>query len=67
MEEIKEVKTVRIDYKCPKCKDGYLRPIGSVLASYPPIYPHQCTDCDYAESFSGKMYPYTDYRNINTP
>ena len=61
MEEVKEVKIVMVDYKCPICKDGYLRPLDSVLASYPPIYPHQCTDCDYAESIVGKVYPYPKY------
>lgn len=62
MEEIKEVKMVRVDYKCPKCDNGYLRPTGTCLTSSPPIYPHKCTHCEYSENFKNKTYPYVDYR-----
>lgn len=61
MEEKKEVKTFKVDYKCPKCKRGYLRHNGLVLTSYPAQYPHNCNnkDCDYDETFLDKTYPYT--------
>jgi len=64
MEEIKEVKTFKVDYKCPKCGKGYLRPTGTVLTSYPPQYPHKCTKCDYMETFMDKTYPYYTYKEI---
>lgn len=58
METKKEVKTVQVDYECPKCETGKLRPTGICLTTYPPMYPHKCTDCDYGETFTDKMYPY---------
>lgn len=63
MEEIKEVKPVRIDYKCPKCKTGYMRPTGIGIATNPPQYPHRCNMCECSETFTGKMYPYIEYIN----
>ena len=60
MEIKKEVKTVEIDYKCPKCKVGRLRPTGVKQMTYPPKYPHKCTNCDYTETFRN-TYPYIDY------
>jgi len=62
MEEIKEVKTVKVDYKCPKCEQGYLRPTGICYPMNPPLYPHKCTHCEHGETFSNKTYPYVDYR-----
>lgn len=63
METRKEVKIVKVDYECPKCKKGKLRHDGMVLTSFPPQYPHSCNnpDCDYGETFLGKSYPYIDY------
>jgi hypothetical protein len=67
MEVKNEVKTVRVDYLCPKCEKGFLRPTGQVLSSNPPQYPHKCNnpDCDYYETFMGKTYPYIIHENIN--
>lgn len=62
MEEIIEVKTVKIDYKCPKCGKGYLRPTGVCYSTNPPMFPHKCNNCDYGETFENKTYPYIDYR-----
>jgi hypothetical protein len=67
MEETKEVKTIRVDYKCPMCDNGYLRPTGQCFPTNPPQYPHKCNgtrsgcDCYHGETFS-KMYPYIDYK-----
>ena len=62
MEARKEVKPIKVDYKCPKCDNGYLRTYGTVLTSYPPQYPHKCNNlkCDYVQNFS-ITYPYIDY------
>ena len=60
METKTEVKTYKIDFKCPNCSDGYLRPTGMVLMSYPARYPHNCTHCDYKETFF-KKYPTIEY------
>lgn len=62
MEEIKETKTFKVDYKCPKCETGYLRPTGMCLPMNPPAYPHQCNKCEYSETFTGKTYPYIEYK-----
>lgn len=64
MEEVKDVKTFQIDFKCPLCKEGYLRPTGIVLASYPAQYPHICnreSGCGYTQTFN-KTYPHIEYR-----
>lgn len=63
METKKEVRTVRVDYECPKCKTGHLRSTETVLTSNPPQYPHMCNTpgCGYGETFMNKAYPYIDY------
>ena len=63
METEKEVRTIRVDYKCPKCSSGFLRAMGSVLTTHPPLIPHKCnnSNCDYGETFSNKSYPYIKY------
>lgn len=66
MEEIKKVEIVQVDYKCPKCEEGYLRPTGTCFTTNPPMYPHRCTHCNYAETFTGKTYPYIDHRPISS-
>lgn len=60
-EEKKQVVNIRVDYKCPKCDKGYLRPMGTVFTTNPPIIPHKCNNenCDYGESFN-ITYPYMD-------
>jgi hypothetical protein len=66
MEERKEVKTIKVDYLCPKCGKGYLRPTGQVFTTNPPQYPHRCNnpECDYGETFMGIAYPYFDYEPV---
>jgi hypothetical protein len=61
-EKTTAVTTVRVDFKCPKCEEGFLRPNGRVLTSNPLQYPHICNNmnCDYNETFN-KIYPYIDY------
>jgi hypothetical protein len=66
MTEIKrDVKQVYVDYECPKCRIGHLRPTGTLLTTDPPQVPHKCNNinCDYMETFN-KMYPYVDYEII---
>ena len=65
METRKEVKQVQVDYRCPKCKKGYLRPTGMALPCNPPEFPHKCNNstCDYMDRFL-KQYPYIDYEEI---
>jgi hypothetical protein len=60
METKTEVKTFRIDYKCPNCETGHLRHSSRVLTTHPPQYPHECNnpECDYTETFTNKSYPY---------
>jgi len=66
MEQRIEVKTIQVDFKCPKCISGFLRPTGMVLSTYPPQYPHKCNNpnCDYHERFMEVSYPYTTYERI---
>lgn len=59
-----ELKPIQVDFKCPKCMIGYLRPTNVSYMSNPPQYPHQCTDCIYSETFNIK-YPYIEYEKLN--
>lgn len=65
MEIRKEVKTIEVDFKCPKCS-GFLRPNNTILSVFPPVFPHICNnpDCDYMESFR-IQYPYIEYITVD--
>lgn len=65
-EEIEKVEAVKVDFKCPKCETGYLRPNGIAYATNPMQYPHICNNmkCDYKDTFY-RNYPFIDYREIN--
>lgn len=62
MEEITELRTVRVDYKCPNCGEGYLRPSNDGQTINPPMYPHKCTNCEYTETFNNIIYPYITHQ-----
>ncbi len=67
MEERKELKTIRVNYKCPKCYKGYLIRSGKSICLTDHIeYPHYCdnADCNYSEKIKDKIYPYTYYEEI---
>lgn len=66
MEVRKNVRPIQIDFKCPKCENGYLRPSGTVLTTYPPQVPHHCNneDCDYRGTFMDISYPYLIWEEI---
>jgi hypothetical protein len=61
-EERLNVKTIQVDYKCPKCIKGYLRPIMMTYGSPDIQYPHRCNnhDCDYKIVLPVR-YPYIEY------
>jgi hypothetical protein len=61
MEEKREVKTFELDYKCPKCGIGYMRPTGIAVGGTPMQYPHRCNNCEYHKIIHGYMYPYLVY------
>jgi hypothetical protein len=64
MEEKREVRTFEVDYRCPKCSAGYLRPTGIVCDNNPPTYPHKCTNCDYSKVIKDHKYPYLVYEPV---
>ena len=66
MAEIKtEVKVYKIEYVCDECKDGFLLPTGRELLSYPPQYPHKCSNplCNRQITFR-QRYPRTVYEDV---
>lgn len=65
MEFGEEVKTIQVDYECPNCEVGRLRPNGNVLSTYPAQYPHSCNVCDYTKTFN-KTYPYLEYQTFKS-
>ena len=68
MEERQEVKTIQVDYKCPRCSTGYLRPVGIMCDNHPPAYLHKCNnpECDYHEVIKNNKYPYVEYEPLNS-
>lgn len=62
MENKKEVKTFILDFECPQCKIGKLRPTGTCFTTNPPMFPHKCNLCEYGETFN-KQYPIIEYEN----
>lgn len=62
MEKLTDVKLIEVDYECPECKIGKLRPTGTCFASNPPQYPHFCNNdnCGHGDTFN-VSYPHTRY------
>jgi hypothetical protein len=63
-EEQTEVKVYMVEYRCDKCGNGYLKPTGSMLASSPPWYPHECDFCGDISKFHKEKYPLTRYKTV---
>ena len=64
MAEVKErVNTFVVRYRCDVCDKGYLESTGVALTSYPPQYPHDCSNCGKGKVFNQK-YPYNIYKVI---
>ena len=59
-EEREEIRTIRVAYKCDKCNKGYMRYLGLVIYSNPPIYNHKCMHCGDIKSFLCN-YPYSEF------
>ena len=57
-ELVAEAKVLIVHIKCEKCGKGIMERNGNtVLATYPPRYPHKCNYCGNIENFSVE-YPY---------
>ena len=52
MQELRNVQTKHIDYRCHKCQHGWMRPTGIVLDTHPPTFPHKCTHCGNEETLN---------------
>lgn len=66
MEEKKEVRPIKVEYKCDECETGYMMPNGIALMSYPAQYVHRCSNLECPGSItSTKQYPYVDFQEIN--
>jgi hypothetical protein len=68
METRREVRSIQVEFKCPKCEHGFMIHTGLVLTSNPAQYPHKCSnpECDHTETFVGKKYPRLEYE-FSTP
>jgi ribosomal protein L37AE/L43A len=60
MEKRQEVRTVQVDYECPSCKSGFLKPNGQGFLTNPMQYGHECKVCGFTQTLS-RTYPYIDY------
>lgn len=58
--EQKPLRPIQVDYLCDKCEQGYYRPVGRMLLSDPPQFPHACTQCGNEKTFWEK-YPTIRY------
>lgn len=45
------VKYFEEHYECDFCGQGQVLPVGTVLLSMPPIYPHRCNKCGQPYNF----------------
>lgn len=61
-EEAIIVRPRKINMRCPKCKEGFMKFSGPVLTSDPAQYGHICNryTCKH-KGFYYKSYPYIDY------
>lgn len=58
MEKVANARVVIVENICDKCGNGKMKPHGnSVLATYPPQYPHVCENCGHMENYPF-TYPY---------
>lgn len=59
METRVEVKTFKVQYRCPKCESGHLEYIGTKGVRYV----HKCNnkECNHHEDLQDKKYPYIEY------
>lgn len=63
MEEIKQVQTFQVNYKCDKCDDGYLIATGTAFTTNITVYDHICSNpkCQNSVALTLK-YPYIKYK-----
>lgn len=48
-----------IDYRCPECQNGWMRPTGETdVTRTPNKFLHECNQCGY-EDYLDRVYPYT--------
>lgn len=50
---------------CDKCGKGEMTAGNIMLTSYPPKFPHKCSNCGYEANYFHR-YPYTDTSNTLT-
>lgn len=65
-ESRKQVVPIQVDYDCPKCAAGQMRPTGcGTTVGWSTYWPHECnnSECDYKETFE-KQYPFVVYEEI---
>lgn len=64
-EVVEKVRPLRVDMICPSCGNGRMRLFGdTMLALYPPKFPHQCNVCGYVENYD-RSYPYITWEDVN--
>ena len=62
MEIYHEVKVFEVKMQCEKC-NGEMEQSGNILLTNPPLYPHNCNKCGYAENYR-IQYPNIAYKRI---
>jgi rubrerythrin len=63
-EQTFEVKTLAVEWICDECGTGKMEPIGHVLLSDPPQYPHKCPHCGH-RAILAQTYPTIRYERVN--
>ena len=58
-EVVAYARPIIVDMECDECKNGLMRLTTDniMLASYPPQYPHKCTNCGHVTNYNC-TYPY---------
>lgn len=57
MEVGQEIKIIMVRQRCDKCGEGYMETDGNILCSFPPKFPHVCSNCGFKKIYR-KKYPY---------
>lgn len=58
-EEKYAVETYEIDFRCDVCGNGYYRPTGEIITTFPAQFPHKCNFCGAVMIVREHTYPYT--------
>lgn len=64
MEQEKQVKVIRVQYKCDDCQTGNLIATGHGITKWHTEWEHKCDVCGQVRQVENIQYPYIKYEEI---